>query len=186
MADAAVMSDLELAALMCSKLCHDVIGPVGAISNGFEILEDENDEYNPQQTASNIEDLVGADGDGAFAVFSVVGTANNINIRDFLGDLCVPDLYAATGAVAWGNPEYPWLTGGSLVPYSLESQAFADYLVENQPDANARQGEHGQRRALSDPAAESQDRVATLRRQLDSKFLRVFHFQSPWAEITGF
>ncbi len=37
-------SDLELAALMCSKLCHDVISPVGAISNGFEVLEDEKDE----------------------------------------------------------------------------------------------------------------------------------------------
>jgi histidine phosphotransferase ChpT len=44
MADAALMNDLELAALMCSKLCHDVIGPVGAVSNGFEILEDETDE----------------------------------------------------------------------------------------------------------------------------------------------
>jgi histidine phosphotransferase ChpT len=38
------MSDLELAALMCSKLCHDVISPVGAVTNGFEVLEDEKDE----------------------------------------------------------------------------------------------------------------------------------------------
>lgn len=36
-------SDLELAALISSKICHDVIGPVGAIHNGLEILdEDEN------------------------------------------------------------------------------------------------------------------------------------------------
>src|SRR5882672_8234948 len=36
-------SDLELAALISSKICHDVIGPVGAIYNGLEILdEDEN------------------------------------------------------------------------------------------------------------------------------------------------
>ena len=39
-----VMSDLDLAALMCSKLCHDVISPVGAVTNGFEVLEDETDE----------------------------------------------------------------------------------------------------------------------------------------------
>jgi len=44
MTDVASMSDLDLAALMCSKLCHDVISPVGAISNGFEVLDDENDE----------------------------------------------------------------------------------------------------------------------------------------------
>ncbi len=98
-------------------------------------VEDKDDEYNPQQTASNIEELVGSDGGNAFAAFSVVGTANNINIRDFLGDLCVPDLFAATGAVAWGNPDYPWLTGSTLSPYSLEAQAFAQYLEENQPDA---------------------------------------------------
>lgn len=97
--------------------------------------EDLDDEYNPQQTASNIEELVGEDGSGAFAVFSVVGTANNINIRDFLGELCVPNVFAATGSVAWGNPEYPWLIGSTLAPYTLEAQAFADYLAENDPDA---------------------------------------------------
>jgi len=35
------MVDLKLAALMSSKLCHDVIGPVGAINNGVELLQDE-------------------------------------------------------------------------------------------------------------------------------------------------
>ncbi|HEU5151950.1 MAG TPA: ABC transporter substrate-binding protein [Iamia sp.] len=97
--------------------------------------EDKDDEYNPQKSAANIEELVGANGDGAFAVFSVVGTANNISIRDFLDELCVPDVFAATGSVAWGNPEYPWLIGSTLSPYTLEAQAFADYLKENQPDA---------------------------------------------------
>ena len=35
-------SDLELAALISSKICHDVIGPVGAIVNGLEILDEDN------------------------------------------------------------------------------------------------------------------------------------------------
>ncbi|MBL4864427.1 MAG: histidine phosphotransferase [Rhodobiaceae bacterium] len=34
---------LELAALLCSRVCHDVISPVGAITNGLEVLEDEDD-----------------------------------------------------------------------------------------------------------------------------------------------
>ncbi|MEH6546083.1 MAG: histidine phosphotransferase family protein [Sneathiella sp.] len=38
------MIDLKLAALMSSKLCHDVIGPVGAVSNGIELLQDEGNE----------------------------------------------------------------------------------------------------------------------------------------------
>src|SRR4051795_2380891 len=31
---------LELAALLCSKICHDLISPVGAIVNGLEVLDD--------------------------------------------------------------------------------------------------------------------------------------------------
>ncbi|WP_131114592.1 histidine phosphotransferase ChpT [Lichenihabitans psoromatis] len=34
---------LDLAALLCSRVCHDVISPVGAIVNGLEVLEDDND-----------------------------------------------------------------------------------------------------------------------------------------------
>jgi histidine phosphotransferase ChpT len=41
---AAVQLDaLDLAALLCSKVCHDVISPVGAIVNGLELIEDERD-----------------------------------------------------------------------------------------------------------------------------------------------
>ncbi|MEE4235169.1 MAG: histidine phosphotransferase family protein, partial [Anderseniella sp.] len=40
----AVLSDMDLSALLCSKVCHDVISPVGAIANGLEVLEDEQDE----------------------------------------------------------------------------------------------------------------------------------------------
>jgi len=36
-------SDLELAALISSKVCHDVISPVGAIYNGLEILGEDDD-----------------------------------------------------------------------------------------------------------------------------------------------
>jgi histidine phosphotransferase ChpT len=34
---------LDLAALLCSRVCHDVIGPVGAIINGLEMLDEEQD-----------------------------------------------------------------------------------------------------------------------------------------------
>ncbi|PCI59239.1 MAG: histidine phosphotransferase [Kordiimonadales bacterium] len=37
------MSNLDFAALLCSRLCHDLVSPVGAINNGLEILEDEKD-----------------------------------------------------------------------------------------------------------------------------------------------
>ena len=41
MSDSQHLDGLDLAAMMCSRVCHDVIGPVGAINNGIEVLEDE-------------------------------------------------------------------------------------------------------------------------------------------------
>jgi histidine phosphotransferase ChpT len=40
MTDASRISDLDLAALLCSRVCHDVISPVGAIANGLELFDD--------------------------------------------------------------------------------------------------------------------------------------------------
>jgi histidine phosphotransferase ChpT len=40
----ASLSSLDLAALLCSRVCHDVISPVGAIINGLEVLDGEEDE----------------------------------------------------------------------------------------------------------------------------------------------
>ena len=34
---------LDLASLLCSRLCHDMLSPVGALSNGLELLRDERD-----------------------------------------------------------------------------------------------------------------------------------------------
>jgi histidine phosphotransferase ChpT len=35
---------LDLAALLCSRVCHDLISPVGAIINGLEVMEEDKDE----------------------------------------------------------------------------------------------------------------------------------------------
>lgn len=37
------LESLDLAALLCSRVCHDVISPVGAIVNGLEVLAEEKD-----------------------------------------------------------------------------------------------------------------------------------------------
>src|ERR1700677_2936981 len=38
------LGPLDLAALLCSRVCHDLISPVGAIINGLEVLEEDKDE----------------------------------------------------------------------------------------------------------------------------------------------
>jgi histidine phosphotransferase ChpT len=41
---ATTIESLDLAALLCSRVCHDLISPVGAIVNGLEVMEDDNDQ----------------------------------------------------------------------------------------------------------------------------------------------
>lgn len=36
-------NELDLAALLSSRLCHDLVGPVGAIGNGLEVMQDDDD-----------------------------------------------------------------------------------------------------------------------------------------------
>jgi histidine phosphotransferase ChpT len=38
------LDSLDLAALLCSRVCHDLISPAGAIINGVEVLEESKDE----------------------------------------------------------------------------------------------------------------------------------------------
>jgi histidine phosphotransferase ChpT len=45
MSAAVTLDALDLAALLCSRICHDLISPTGAIVNGLEVLEEkESDE----------------------------------------------------------------------------------------------------------------------------------------------
>lgn len=37
------MDAVDFASLLCSRLCHDLLSPVGAMNNGLELLADEND-----------------------------------------------------------------------------------------------------------------------------------------------
>ena len=45
------LSDLDLASLLCSRVCHDVISPVGAIANGLELMDDPETDAEMKKTA---------------------------------------------------------------------------------------------------------------------------------------
>jgi histidine phosphotransferase ChpT len=45
------LSDLDLAALLCSRVCHDIISPVGAIANGLELMDDPETDADLKATA---------------------------------------------------------------------------------------------------------------------------------------
>jgi branched-chain amino acid transport system substrate-binding protein len=96
-------------------------------------LIDKDDAYNASQTVTNVQSLI--NNEKVFALFNVVGTKNNLGVRNTVNTACVPDLLIASGAVQWGNTKYPWMLGSELVPYPLEMRAFVDYLKQKKPNA---------------------------------------------------
>lgn len=44
MSETISLGSLDLAALLCSRVCHDLISPAGAIVNGLEVLDESKDE----------------------------------------------------------------------------------------------------------------------------------------------
>ncbi len=51
MGDFAELSDLDLAALVASKICHDAIGPMTAIGFGLDVLDEDEDDEEQRESA---------------------------------------------------------------------------------------------------------------------------------------
>ena len=51
-----VMNPVDLASLLCSRLCHDLMSPVGALNNGIELLADEDDPEMREKCLELLED----------------------------------------------------------------------------------------------------------------------------------
>lgn len=109
------------------------LGGVEVAGKKYQIkLEVKDDAYAAEKTVANVQSLIDSN---VFALFDVVGTKNNLAIRDQVNEDCVPNLLAATGSPAWGNSKYPWLLGSFNVPYPDEMKALVDYLKVNEPKA---------------------------------------------------
>lgn len=78
MTESAHPTDLELVALISSKICHDVINPVGAIYNGLEILSEEDDaeaKSNAMSVIRNVTEQASARLQFARFAFGAAGSA---------------------------------------------------------------------------------------------------------------
>jgi len=79
-------ASLELSALISSKICHDVIGPVGAIFNGLEVLAEDDDPESREYALTIIKDFTTqASAKLQFArfAFGAAGSASSkIDLRD--------------------------------------------------------------------------------------------------------
>src|SRR2546423_11142720 len=88
------------------------------------------DGYDPGRAVNNTIRLIQQE--QVLAVFSSLGTSNNLAVRKLLNDAKVPQLYVSSGATTFGRDykRYPW-TLGYIPPYSEEGQLYGRYVVKN-------------------------------------------------------
>ena len=73
--------------------------------------------------------------DEVFLIFAPLGTAPNAAIQKYMNTMKVPQLFVATGASRWGDPEhFPW-TIGWQPNYRAEARIYATYILQHHPNA---------------------------------------------------
>jgi len=100
---------------------------------GYEIeVVIEDDQYNATLTTPAVEKLLDEDQVNLFT--AIIGTPNNLAVRDLLNEECYPQLFTSSGAPAFGDVEnYPWTMIG-LAPYNTETLVYLADMQEQFPD----------------------------------------------------
>ncbi|MBN9487707.1 MAG: ABC transporter substrate-binding protein [Alphaproteobacteria bacterium] len=91
------------------------------------------DGLNPAKTVEAVRQLV--EQEKVFTTFNILGTPTNTAVHKYLNSKKVPQLYVATGASKWGDPQhFPW-TMGYQPDYNTEGQIYAKHILANIKDA---------------------------------------------------
>jgi ABC-type branched-subunit amino acid transport system substrate-binding protein len=91
------------------------------------------DAYSPPKTVEQARRLV--ESDEVLLIFNSLGTANNAAIQKYMNAKKVPQLFVATGATRWNDPQnFPWTIGFQL-SYQSEARVYAKYILNERPNA---------------------------------------------------
>ncbi|MGY3031534.1 branched-chain amino acid transport system substrate-binding protein [Bradyrhizobium sp. USDA 4354] len=91
------------------------------------------DAYSPPKTVEQARKLV--ESDEVLLIFQSLGTPPNSAIQKYMNSKKVPQLFVATGATKWNDPQnFPW-TMGWQPNYQIESIIYAKYILKNHPNA---------------------------------------------------
>jgi ABC-type branched-subunit amino acid transport system substrate-binding protein len=90
------------------------------------------DGYSPPKAIEQARKLV--EGDEVLLIFQPLGTPSNSAIQKYMNAKKVPQLFVASGATKWGDPEnFPW-TMGWQPNYQSEGRIYAKYILEHYPN----------------------------------------------------
>jgi histidine phosphotransferase ChpT len=107
------MNAIELASLLCSRLCHDLLSPVGALNNGLELMADEQDPEMREKCLELLNESARASANKLkffrLAFGAAGGFGDQINTREARAAL--DGLFGAEGRVELG-----WVVEGDQLP----------------------------------------------------------------------
>jgi branched-chain amino acid transport system substrate-binding protein len=90
------------------------------------------DGYNPAKTVEQARKLV--EQEEVLLLFNTLGTPPNSAIHKYMNQKKVPQLFVATGATKWGDPQhFPW-TMGWQPNYQSEAKNYAAHILETNPN----------------------------------------------------
>jgi branched-chain amino acid transport system substrate-binding protein len=105
-------------------------GGIGGRMINFISLDDA---YSPPKTVEQTRRLV--EQEGVAFIFNGLGTPTQTAVRQYLNARKVPQLFIASGADKWGDPEhFPW-TMGYQPSYRTEAVIYGKYLLREKPQA---------------------------------------------------
>ena len=91
------------------------------------------DGYSPPKTVEMVRRLV--EQDEVLLVFQPLGTPSNTAIHKYMNTKKVPQLFVATGATKWNDPQgNPW-TMGWQPNYQTETKIYARHILQTKPNA---------------------------------------------------
>ena len=91
------------------------------------------DGYVPPKAVEQARKLV--EGDEVLFIFQSLGTPSNVAIQKYMNSKKVPQLFVATGATRWGDPQnFPW-TIGWQPNYQSEARIYAKYVLDHYPNS---------------------------------------------------
>jgi ABC-type branched-subunit amino acid transport system substrate-binding protein len=91
------------------------------------------DAYSPPKAVEQARKLV--ESDEVLLIFGPVGTPSNTAIHKYMNAKKVPQLFVASGATKWNDPQnFPWTIGWSP-NYQNEARIYARYILKERPNA---------------------------------------------------
>ena len=110
-----------------------MINEQGGVNGRKLTLLSLDDGYSPPKTLEQTRRLI--EQENIAFLFSSLGTPTGVVVHKYINEREVPQLFQASGATLWGDPEhFPWSIGWQP-NYQTEGAIYGRYLRETKPDA---------------------------------------------------